>query len=95
MRAKVMESGTMPLEALLQVMNELMVAADLMNDDTYVIVNAKAIGRLELLERAADVAAKAAPYMHLKPQNIEHKSEARGPIQERIVVEFVNAAERS
>ena len=88
-RAKIMESGVMPLEALLQVMNELIVAANLMHDGAYVIVNAKVIGRLELLGQAAEVAAKAAPYCHPKLQNIEHKGEGGGPIQQRITVEFV------
>ena len=85
----------MPLEALLQVMNELMVAADLMNDDTYVIVNGKVIGRLELLGRAADVAAKAAPYMHPKLQSIGHSGKSDGPIERHMTVEFVKAAGRN
>jgi hypothetical protein len=91
-RAKIMESGTMPLQALLRVMNELMVAANLMHDGRYVIVNAKVIGRLELLERAADIAAKAAPYLHPKLQSIEHSGGDGDPMARHITVEFVEAA---
>jgi hypothetical protein len=86
-----MANGVMPLEALLQVMNELMVAAALMHGGTYVIVNAKVISRLDLLERAAEVAAKAAPYIHPKLQSIQHTGRDGEPIERHITVEFVEA----
>jgi hypothetical protein len=93
-RAKAMESGTMPLEALLHIMYELLEAADLMTDEQYIHVNAKVIGRLELLERAADIAAKAAPYMHPKLQSIEHGGMGDRPMDTHMTVEFVTAAVR-
>jgi hypothetical protein len=89
-----MESGTMPLEAFLKIMHELMIAAELMNEETYGSVNAKVIGLLELLERAADIAAKVAPYMHPKLQSIEHGGKVDGPTNRHMTVEFVNAAVR-
>jgi hypothetical protein len=92
MRAKVLENGTMPLEALLQIMNELIEAANLMHGETYHTVNAKVIDRLELLERAADIATKAAPYLHPKLQSVQHTGSDGDPIDKHITVEFVEAA---
>ena len=93
-RAKAMATGTMPLEALLKIMNELLVASGLMNEEAYVRVNDKVIGRLELLERAADIAAKAAPYVHPKLQSIEHSGNGDRPVDTHMTVEFVTAAVR-
>ncbi len=87
LRAKLANTGMTPLEAMHMAMNELCEAADRMKLD--IKVDAKVIGRLELLERAAEIASKLAPYVHPKLQSIEHKGEGGGPIQQRVIVEFV------
>ena len=95
MRAKFLDSGMMPLDALMMVMNELLVAAEWVDERTDLALSAKMLARLELLERAADVAAKAAPYLHPKLQSIQHTGKNGEPIERHVTVEFVEAREGS
>lgn len=89
LRAKLAETGMTPLEVMYRAMNELCDAANRMKPDQYVKIDAKVMGYLDLLGRAAEIASKLAPYLHPKLQSIEHKGEGGGPIQQRVVVEFV------
>lgn len=88
-RQRVLASGKTPLEVLQYVYEELFAMAQRMKPKDFVVVDSQVVDQLSLLERAAEVAAKAAPYMHARLQAIEHAGEGGGPIQQRVVVEFV------
>lgn len=89
LRARLDETGMTPLEAMHRAMNELCAKADRMKLGKHGIMDAKVMDYLDLLERAAEIASKLAPYRHPKLQSIEHKGEGGGPIQQRVIVEFV------
>lgn len=89
LRAKLAETGMTPLEVMYRAMSELCEKADRMKLRKHGNVDAMVMDYLDLLERAAEIASKLAPYLHPKLQSIEHKGEGGGPIQQRVVVEFV------
>ena len=76
-------------------MNDLLKAADMMHPDSYVLVNRQVVDRLCLLERAAEVAAKAAPYLHPRLQAIEHSGKDGGPIHHEATLNVTLSAEES
>lgn len=88
-RKRVLASGKTPLEVLQYVYEKILEAAEKMAPDAFLVVDSQVVDRLTLFERAAEVADKAAPYMHARLQAIEHKGDGGGPIQQRVLVEFV------
>ncbi len=88
-RQRVLASGKTPLEVLQYAYEELFAMAQRMKPKDFVVLDSQVVDQLSLYERAAEIAAKAAPYMHARLQAIEHKGEGGGPIQQRILVEFV------
>jgi hypothetical protein len=71
-------------------MNHLLTAAEEICSESSAIADRKVIERLNLLERAAEVAAKAAPYLHPKLASIEHTDHDSVPVQKHIIVESVH-----
>lgn len=88
-RQKLVQTGLTPLEVMHQAMWEFVAAAEKIPLGDSKLIDGKVVTRLNLLERATEIAAKAAPYSHSKLQTIEHKGEGGGPIQQRVIVEFV------
>lgn len=88
-RQRVLALGKTPLEVMQYAYEEILAMAQQMKPKDFVVLDSEIVDRLSLFERAAEVAGKAAPYMHARLQAIEHAGEGGGPIQQRVVVEFV------
>ena len=89
--ALVESNGKTPLKVMMRVMGKLLEAADAMQRSgrEKVVVNQKTVTRLGLLERAADVAHKAAPYLHPRLQAIEVSSQGMDPVKHTVRVIIV------
>ncbi len=93
-RQRILSSGKTPLEVLQYVYGKILEAADRMKPEEFHAVDSQVVDQLTLLERAAKVADKAAPYMHAQLQAIEHTGEGGGPINRCIRVEIVTPERR-
>lgn len=84
--------GKTPLTVMIRVMRGFLDAAEAMQRSgrAKVIVDHKTVTRLDLLERAAEVAHKAAPYLHARLQAIEPPDEDREPVEHTVKVIYVN-----
>jgi len=83
-KARVLATGETPLEFLLRTMRAPEPTQG-KNENPLVFTK-----RLELwASRGLEAAKAAAPYIHPKLHSVEHKGEGGGPIQQRVVVEFV------
>lgn len=79
-KARVQRGGESPLDIIMDAARAFITAANRLGDGT-VIVNEKAITRLTLLERAAELAKHAAPYLHPKLVAVEQSGPDGGPVQ--------------
>lgn len=83
-KARVLATGETPLEFLLRIMRAPE-PTPRKNENPRLFVK-----RYELWAAQSLEAGKAAaPYMHPKLHSVEHKGEGGGPIQQRVLVEFV------
>ena len=78
-RKKLAQTGLTPLEVMHKAMWEFVRAAEKMPAD-------QQPERLSLMERASEIAAKAAPYSHSKLQTIEHTGKDGGPIESNVTL---------
>ena len=85
-RQKLAQTGLTPLEVMHRAMWEFVDAAEKIPLGDAKVIDGKVVTRLNLLERATEIAAKAAPYSHSKLQTIEHTGKDGGPIKSEVTL---------
>ena len=82
----------MPFDVMVEAMARHMAAVAVMDelDMESIYVDGKLVTKLSILKTAADIADKAAPYVHRKkPAEVEMSGKDGGPINHHITVEVV------